>query len=108
MATETMRRTCQLALLAATLVSTSCVGSGAIYTNVTRPLTTTFEKAQVVEGSAEGNTKQFRYQVDFNWDSRAIGDIAKKAGLTEIFYADETVLSVLGVWTQRFVTVYGR
>ena len=108
MATETMRRTSQIALLATTLASAGCVGGGAIYTNVTRPLTTSFDEAQFVQESAEGNTKQFRYQVDFNWDSRAIGDIAKKAGLTEVYYADETVLSVLGVWTQRFVTVYGR
>lgn len=108
MATEAMRRISQIALLATTLASAGCVGGGAIYTHVTKPLTTNFEDTPVVPRSAEGNTKQFRYQVDFNWDSRAIGDIAKKAGLTQLHYADETVLSVMGVWTQRFVTVYGR
>lgn len=57
--------------------------------------------------STPGNTKQFRYYVDINWDSNGIGDIAKKAGFDKVYYADRTVLSIVGVWTQIFVTVYG-
>ena len=41
------------------------------------------------------------------WDSNGIGDIARKAGLSKIYYADRTILSIAGVWTQVFVTVYG-
>jgi hypothetical protein len=30
-----------------------------------------------------------------------------KAGFDKVYYADRTVLSIVGVWTQIFVTVYG-
>jgi hypothetical protein len=42
------------------------------------------------------------------WDSKAIGDAAKKAGLTEIYYADLHTLRVLGIWQKQTVQVYGK
>lgn len=44
-----------------------------------------------------------------SWNGRAIGDAAKRAGLTEIYYADlHTVSVLLGIWEQKTVEVYGR
>ena len=78
-----------------------------VYHHVTLPLDVNFRDTPVTDLNAGGNTKQFRYYVDFNWDSNGIGDIAKKAGFKKVYYADRTVLSVLGIWKQVFVTVYG-
>ena len=38
---------------------------------------------------------------------KGIGSIAKENGFKEVYYADLRTLSILGVWTQRFVTIYG-
>ena len=48
-------------------------------------------------------------QLSVGWDSRAIGDAARKAGMTEIYYADVHTRSILlGIWQQETVEVYGR
>lgn len=85
---------------------TSC-GTAAWYHHVTLPLDTNFNNTPVVDAKSRGNTKQFRYYVDVNWDSNGIGDITKQAGFDKVYYADRTVLSIAGIWTQVFVTVYG-
>ncbi len=40
-------------------------------------------------------------------NSNAIGDIAEKNGLTKLYFADQQVFSVLGIWTSYKVTLYG-
>ena len=44
----------------------------------------------------------------WRWDTNGIGEIGKENGLEEVYYADLETLSVLGIWTQRWVHVYGR
>jgi hypothetical protein len=46
-----------------------------------------------------------RLQVD--WGSTAIGDGMRAAGLTRVHYADLETLSILGLWTQRWIHLYG-
>jgi hypothetical protein len=46
--------------------------------------------------------------LQFDWGSDAIADAARDQGITEIHYADLEVLSVLGIWSQRWAIVYGR
>lgn len=81
---------------------------GILYTDTTTPLVRNFHDTPVVSGEGGGDVKTIRYYVEIDWDSNAIGDIAKKEGFEEIYYADLRTLSILGVWTQRFVHVYGR
>ncbi len=100
-----MRRHLGIALLPLAFVLTSC---GIIYTNITEPLDVNLNNTPVFDSGSEGDTKEIRYYVSIEWDSNGIGDIAKKKGLTEVHYADINTLSVLGVWTQRTVTVYGK
>ena len=105
-----MRRLVGLSILALVLVLTGCT-SGLIYTHITTPLDVNLNNTPVFTGrtgTAKGDTKRIRYYVDIEWDSNAIGDIMKRAGLTEVYYADLETLSVLGIWTQRYVIVYGR
>ena len=42
------------------------------------------------------------------WDSAAIGDIAKKNGMTELYFADVETFSILHIWNQYTVHVYGK
>ncbi|MHC5064605.1 MAG: TRL domain-containing protein [Planctomycetota bacterium] len=100
-----MRRLLCIALLPLAFAFTSC---GLIYTNITEPLDVNLNNTPVFDRKAEGNTKEVRYYVSIEWDSNGIGDIAKQNGLTEVHYADISTLSVLGVWRQRFVRIYGK
>ena len=105
-----MRRLLGVWILGLTFVLTGCT-SGLIYTHVTTPLDVNLNNTPVFTGrrqTGKGDTKKIRYYVDIEWDSNAIGDIMKQAGLTEVHYADLETLSVLGIWTQRTVHVYGR
>jgi hypothetical protein len=42
------------------------------------------------------------------WGSAAIGDRAKKEGMREVCYADLEIFSVLRVWNEYTVHVYGK
>ena len=95
------------------LLLCGCV-SGLAYTHVTRPLTTHFNRTPVGDGCvAEGDVKDLnlRYNaclfVRVLWDENSIGSIAKQAGFEEIYYADLETFSILGIWTQYSVHVYG-
>ena len=83
---------------------------GFVYTHVTEPLTTHFDRTPVGDGFvAEGNVKELRYNAYLRvlWDENSIGSIAKEAGFEEIYYADFETFSILGIWTQYSVHVYG-
>jgi hypothetical protein len=85
-----------------------CV-SGFIYTHTVQPLTVNFQETPVATNKSNGDVKRFRYNfVDIQWDKNGIGEIAKKYGFKEIYYADLEILSILGIWTQRHVHVYGK
>ena len=95
-------------VLVCALLCSGCV-LGLAYTNVTQPLTTDFRNTPVVDGvNAKGDVKEIRYRfVELAWDENAIGTLAKQAGFDEIYYADLQTFSILGIWTQRRVRVYG-
>ena len=86
---------------------------GFIYTNITEPLTTDMNETPRGTRLAALDTKQLkepitRFNLSAEWDSRAIGDAAKRAGLNTIFYADMKTVSVLGgIWRQQTVRVWG-
>jgi hypothetical protein len=96
-----------LSLLAVLLVS-GCT-SGIVYTHTWQPLTVDMHRTEVVSTSAAGDIKHIAiYVASVAWDSAAIGDIAKKQGLHELYFADLETLSVLRVWHQYTVHVYGK
>jgi hypothetical protein len=59
------------------------------------------------ELSAADDSKHLTYSVIVEWDGRGIGEIARAHGIDHVEYADLETLSVLGVWTQRHVHIYG-
>lgn len=91
------------------LLTCGCM-RGMIYTHVTEPLTTRFDRTPVGNGSeGEGDVKELRYNLYLRvlWDENSIGTIAKESGFDEIYYADLETFSVLGIWNQYRVHVYG-
>ena len=89
--------------------STGCTAPGLIFTDITRPLDLDMHVTQAADRSGEGDIKSITYWVSVWWDSAAIADAAHERGLTELYYADERILSVwFGLWQQRYAIVYGR
>jgi hypothetical protein len=99
----------RVAVATSALLLSGCM-HGLIYTHVTEPLTTHFDRTPVGDGAeAEGDVKELRYNAYLRvlWDENSIGSISKEAGFKEIYYADLETFSVLGIWTQYRVHVYG-
>jgi hypothetical protein len=96
-----------LTALAAALLVAGCT-TGLIYTHTRQPLTRDMHNTVIVPNSAAGDIKHIQISyVGVAWDSAAIGDVAKQHGLREVSYADLETLSVLGIWHQYTVHVYG-
>ncbi len=83
---------------------------GIVYTHKTLPLDVNLSRTPAGTFGSEKDVKhiQLRYvNVKISWDSNAIGDIAAKNGLDIVYYADIETFSILGVWNQYTVHVYG-
>ena len=103
------RRAAILVLAAVLLLSFSGCGLGLIYTCRIEPYDTDLSETPVVMTAQKGDTKQLRYSIiGARWDSNAIGEIAKANGIETVYFADVETLSVLlGIWTQRWIIIYG-
>jgi hypothetical protein len=98
--------------LAAVLISSSGCLTGAIYTHTTVPLDVNLEDTPQKPERRGGSWKTIMiplYYVNpqFDWGSTGVGDAVERAGIETVYYADLETLSVLGVWTQRTIHVYG-
>lgn len=109
-----------LAVLIA-LVSTGCgavvknghaVLVGAVYTRVKFPLTTDLNRTPAAVDTGGGKIIRIKepfsgYGIYAEFNSNAIGEIAKRHGLKTVYYADIERLSILGIWRHDEVIVYG-
>jgi L-aminopeptidase/D-esterase-like protein len=84
-------------------------GDGIIYTHRVVPLTFNPHPTDIVNDSNEGDRKMIQFQyVTVTWDYNALGDIAKKGGITKLYYADLEYRSVFfGTWSRYIVHLYG-
>jgi hypothetical protein len=83
--------------------------SGLIYTHTYQPLTVDMHQTKVVDTEKSGNIKHISLNwASVAWDSAGIGDIAKKNGMNELYFADLETFSILRVWNQYTVHVYGK
>lgn len=105
-------RPLRLLLAGAFLSCGGCV-SGLLYTEISLPLTRNFKGTPVGTKHAELDVKELREPITganirVQWDSNAIGDIAKAHGIEKVYSADLRILSVLlGIWKQEHVIVHG-
>ncbi len=88
--------------------------SGCFYTHTFQPLTTDVHHTPVTNVEKQGSITLITFPPitgNYNlvaWGSAAIGDVAKKENMREIYFADLEVFSVLHVWNQYTVHVYGK
>lgn len=86
---------------------------GLVYTNVKLPLTRNL-KPSPAQGSVPscGRIIEVREPISgfglfAQVDSNALGDIAQKNGMNVLYFADQEIFSILGIWTTNKVQLYG-
>ena len=94
-------------LVSLMLLLMPCCGYGLIYTHTVKPLDLNQQRTEIARTAKKGDIRHLQFRVGVSWSSNAIGDIAKKNGIETIHYADMELLSVLGIWRQYTVHVYG-
>ena len=99
-----------LAVFAMVFLLPGCT-SGILYTHTWEPLSLDMHKTPVISTTGEGDVKHL--QIPFTYlsvasDSNAIGDIAKKNGLKELYFADLETVRILSIWNRYWVHVYGK
>ncbi|MEA3343802.1 MAG: hypothetical protein U9Q92_06580 [archaeon] len=85
---------------------------GRIFKNVRIPYTTDLHNTSVTDIHGSGKiihieepVSGYGFYTELN--SNAIGDIAKKHGLTKVYFADIEIFSILGVWGHEKLHIYG-
>jgi PBP1b-binding outer membrane lipoprotein LpoB len=97
------------AVLVSALLFSGCE-IGLIYTHTVKPLNPNMLSTEMKPASGQGDIKQIAIQgISVTWGDDSIGSIAREKGLTELYYADREILSVMfGIWSQETIHVYGR
>jgi hypothetical protein len=86
---------------------------GFIYTDITTPLVVNMDETPSANSTGRSDTKHIELpasgiRISAEWDSRAIGDAARQAGLETVHFADLQTISVLGgIWEQQRIHVWG-
>ena len=81
-----------------------------VYTHTIQPLDVNMNQTPIGEKKNTGDIKFFKLlngYFSFMWDTNAIGDIAKENGIDVIYYAELETFSILGIWNQYTVHIYG-
>lgn len=113
-----MKRYFPIALsLLVMLLTTGCqeyLLHGLVYTHVTIPLTSNLDRTPVPQHPDKGQGRMIRITEPFTGYglyteiySNAIGDIARKHGVNTVYFADQELYSILGVWTSSTIHIYG-
>ena len=98
------------AALALVLLLAGC-GMGLIYTHTITPLSLDKHRTPGARKEGIGDIKHLVLlygPLSVAWGDDAVGAIAKKNQLQEVYFADLETLSVLGLWNQYTLHVYGR
>ena len=85
---------------------------GLIYTKVKMPLSRDLDGSPLKDNDGTGKVVKIKepisgYGVYAELNSNAIGEIAKKHGISKVYFADQELFSVLGIWTTTEVIIYG-
>lgn len=85
------------------------VGTGLIYTHTREPLMINANATKVSgNNDSSGSVKDLQIQtLRVTWSDNSIGDIARKAGMDTVYYADMETMRILGFWTTQTVHIYG-
>ncbi len=104
-----MKRLCfYLFIVAGIQFLAGCAPRGLLYTHIKTPLDTNMSQTPADGKSLHGDLKHIHFYVDVLSDSNAIGDIAKQNGIETVYFADLETTSILIIWNQYTVHVYGQ
>jgi hypothetical protein len=86
---------------------------GCLYVHTRQPVTLDMQQTPVTSYEQTGSIKLITWpslnnQALIAWGSGAIGDVAKEQGMKEVYFADVEIFSVLRVWNEYTVHVYGK
>jgi len=107
-------------VLSATLIAISCLAGcgtgplvGIVYTNVKMPLTRDLD-ATPLPIHPPRSDRTIEVKEPFSGlglyarvNSNALGDIAARYGVEPLYFADQEVFSILGIWKTHRVILYG-
>jgi len=86
--------------------------TGSVFTYIRIPYTRDLNYTPVTNIHAKGliihveePVSGYGFYTEFN--SNAIGDIAKRNGLTKVYFADLEIFDVLGIWHHERLYIYG-
>jgi hypothetical protein len=104
-----MKRLCfNLFIIVGILFFAGCAPRGLLYTHIKTPLDTNMSQTPADGKSLHGDLKHIHFFVDVLYDSSGIVDVAKQNGIETIYYIDLEILSILSIWNQYIVHVYGK
>ena len=86
--------------------------NGYLYTHVRIPYTINLDKTPASAAQAAGKILQINeplsgYGLYAKFNSNAIGDIAQSQGFKKVYFADMEIFSILGIWRDETIHVYG-
>jgi hypothetical protein len=87
---------------------------GCIYVHTLQPLTMNMDRTPVSQAEKQGVARVISFphypgKTDLvAWGNVAIGQVAKEQGMQEVYFADLEIFSVLRIWNEYTVHVYGK
>lgn len=95
-------------VLAHVMIGAGCT-AGILYSHTVQPLTINHLETPIKGAEVQSELKHIQLPyVGIMWGDATLGDIARKKGLQNLHYADLEILSVLTIWRQYTVHLYGR
>ncbi len=103
-----MRRFC----IAVGIVTVTLLLSGCLYVHTFQPLTQDMHRTLVSAYEKTGTIRLITWPLSnaplVAWGSAAIGEVAKEQGMQEVYFADLEIFSVMRIWNEYTVHVYGK
>ena len=103
----------RIAIALLLLLSAGCANFGAAYSDVTSPASLDFNSTPSGTKRCVINSYKLKEPVtgiglSAEWDRNYLKSMAANAGITNLYYADIRVRSVLmGLYSQKFLILYG-
>ena len=100
-------------ILPLTLFFIGCA-PGFIYTDITEPECVDMRSTPIGEKTSKGGLYKIelpftKVNLTAEWNTRGLGDVAKKGGISTIYYCDLRTLSILGgIYRKQETIVYGK
>lgn len=88
--------------------------SGCLYVHTFEPLTADMNRTAVGGVEKSGSLQVISFPTFMGnqrlvaWGKAAIGEVAKREAMSEVYFADVETFSVLSIWNKYTIHVYGR